>query len=530
MPIRRAPVELPSRGGEPLSAAAPALGLALVAILAWLIADPHTPDLAAQVYRVGLFRQSGFAIWDEHWYAGHHLPGYSLLFPPLGALFGVRAVGAACALLSTALFALILAEAYPRRARWGAAAFAVAAVGDIWLGRLAFALGVSLALAAVLAYRRGRGGPAVLLAALAAAGSPVAGLLLGVGALSGSITSRTLRPLLVLALPAAAVVLPLSALFPEGGTEPFPFYSFLATAGAVLAFVLAVPREERALRAGGLLYLLACVACVVIHSPVGSNIERYGVLLGAPLLIAARPRLGAVGAGALAALAVWVLWGPVRETAAVDGGAATSAAYYVPLERFLDGLGGPPVRIEVPLTRSHWEAALLAPRVSLARGWEKQLDERYDRVLLGHGLHAASYERWLQREAVAYVALPDVALDPSSAAEGRLIRGGLPYLREVFTSAHWRVFRVEGARGILSGPGRLTSLGHDSFSFLAARAGTFLVRVHSTRYWTLTEGAGCVGGGPEGFTEVRVSAPGPVRVAARFSLARAFGSGSSCRR
>ena len=73
-------------------------------------------------------------------------------------------------------------------------------------------------------------------------------------------------------------------------------------------------------------------------------------------------------------MAVWVAWGPVRETLAVAGSPATSAAYYAPVERFLAAHAGGPVRVEVPLTRTHWEAALLAPRVSLARGWEKQLD------------------------------------------------------------------------------------------------------------------------------------------------------------
>ena len=58
------------------------------------------------------------------------------------------------------------------------------------------------------------------------------------------------------------------------------------------------------------------------------------------------------------------------------------------------------MRVEVPLTRSHWEAALLAPSVSLARGWEKQLEERYDAVLLGPGLTAAAYSRWLHEQAV----------------------------------------------------------------------------------------------------------------------------------
>jgi hypothetical protein len=409
-------------GGERVRALGAPLAVACVLIVGWLLADPHTPDLAGAVYRVGLFRQLGFAVWDQHWYAGHHLPGYSLLFPPLGAALGVRAVGALCVLISTALFALVLEDHYGRAARWGAAAFAVAAVGDIWLGRLAFALGVSLAVAAVLAYTRGHRLTGAALAALTAAGSPVAGLLLGLAALTGALQARSARPLVALALPGAVVVLALSALFPEGGTEPFPVLSFLATAGAVIAFMAATPREERLLRLAGAVYLLACLLFLLVPSPVGSNIERYGVLLAAPMLLAARPRPGLIGSLALAAIGVWVLWGPVRETSEVDGSAATSASYYAPVERFLDRRGGAPVRVEVPLTRSHWEAALLAPKVSLARGWEKQLDERYDAVLLDGHLTAGSYERWLAQEAVSYVALPDAQLDPSSAAEGRLIR------------------------------------------------------------------------------------------------------------
>ena len=86
----------------------------------------------------------------------------------------------------------------------------------------------------------------------------------------------------------------------------------------------------------------------------------------------------------------------------------------------------------------------MAPTVSLARGWEKQLEERYDGVLLEPGLTAAGYERWLHEQAVSYVALPDTPLDPSSAQEGRLIRGGLPYLREVFREQ--ALDRVRGAR------------------------------------------------------------------------------------
>jgi hypothetical protein len=239
----------------------------------------------------------------------------------------------------------------------------------------------------------------------------------------------------------------------------------------------------------------------------------------------------AVALGAIAAT-VWIVWGPVRETRAVSGAeaAATRASYYAPLERYLLAHGGGLARVEVPLTRSHWEAALLAPTVSLARGWEKQLEERYDQVLLSPTLNAGSYRSWLTREAVAYVALADVPPDPSSAAEGRLIRAGLPYLREVFVSAHWRLYAVQGATPLLSGPGALTALGGDSFALRAHTPGELVARVRYTRYFTVTAGAACLGEAPGGWTYVHARAPGRIVVAARFSLGRALGLGASCQR
>jgi hypothetical protein len=501
-----------------------------VLLVVWLIVDPRTPDLAAQVYRVGLFRQLGFAIWDEHWYAGHHLPGYSLLLPALGSLLGLRLVGVLAVLASALLFERLVLDVYGPSARWAAAFFAVAAVCDVWIGRIAFALGVSFAVAAVLVLARGRPRWAGVLAALCAAASPVAGALLALGALTHALAERSHRALPALVAPAALVLIPLALLFPEGGFEPFPFRSFLATVAVALAFLYALPPEQRMLRVGALVFLLACLLSLLIHTPMGSNIERYAVLLAGPLLLCAwGGRLTPPAAVALCVIAVWVLWGPVRETVAVAGSESTSAAYYAPVERFLAGQGGRPVRIEVPLTRSHWEAALLAPSVSLARGWEKQLDSRYDRVLLAPGLTPSAYERWLQAQAVSYVALPDTTLDPSSAQEGRLIRHGLAYLRLVYTSRHWRIFAVRSPTPLLSGPGRLTALGHDALTLQAAQAGNFTVRVHYTRYWAVVAGSACVGRAPGGWTRVSAGAPGEVRIVARFSLARALGSVGSCR-
>ena len=548
----RAPED--SHGGSELRSRLLLALFAVALVAAWFAVDPRTPDLAGATYRVSLFKQLGFTIVDERWYAGHDIPGYSLLFPALGALLGLRLLGALAVLCSCLLFERLTRPLYGRAATWGTAAFTLAALGDLWSGRVAFALGVPFALSSLLCLRRGHPLLAALLAAACAAASPVAGALLGLAALTLALIERSPRALVVLAAPAAVVVLGLAALFPEGGHEPYPLLSFLASSAVAVLFLLALPRgpSARGLRLAGAVYLLACLGCLLVRTPMGSNIERYGALLAAPLLIcallaarraavaeaatpalrwsAARSRAPELaGAATLLAIAVWVAWGPVRETLAVAGSEATSASYYIPLERFLASRDALAERVEVPLTRSHWEAAQLAPYVALARGWEKQLEERYDGVLLSSRLTAAGYERWLHEQAVSYVALPDSQLDPSSAAEGRLVRAGLPFLQPVFASTHWRVYRVLGAAPILSGAaGTLLALGHDSFSLRASRPGSFLVRVHYTRYWAFTRGRGCITSAPGGWTRVSVASAGVAVIAARFSLSRALGSAGSC--
>jgi hypothetical protein len=538
----RTPLDLPTKRVLPAALLAPAVAVALVA--GWLLVGPRTPDLAGQAYRVTLFHSLGAALWDEHWYGGHDLPGYSVLFPPVAALIGLRLTACLSVLASAALFGRLAHALYGPSSRWGAALFALAAAADVWIGRLAFALGVSLALGAALALLRGRAMPAGLLAAACAAASPVAGVLLALAGITHALAGRRPRPALVLAAPAAAVAGVLAALFGEGGSEPYPLLSLLATLAVVGAFLLALPRGQPLLASGALIYLLACVLCVAIPTPMGSNIERYAVLLAGPLLLCASAAAGSPSAGgprmarglvrltpalaaALCAWLVWVLWGPVRETAAVAGNESTRASYYAPVERFLARANEQANRGGVP-TRSHWEAALLAPTASLARGWEKQLDERYDRVLLAPGLTAASYGRWLRDNAVAYVALPDAPLDPSSAAEGRLIAAGLPYLRRVRASSHWRIYAVADPAPLLSGPGRLTSLGHDSIGLRAYRPGRFVLRVRYSRYLTVGAGRGCATRAAGGWTSVIARAPGPLVVRARFSLARALGLQPAC--
>ena len=443
---------------------------AAVGVAVWLIVDPRTPDLAAQVYRANLFREAGFLVWDSRWYGGHDMPGYSLVFPPLGALVGVRAVGAAAVLASAALFERIAVQVYGRGARWGAVWFALAALGDAWSGRITFALGVSFALGAVLALMHHRLPAAAILAAVCAACSPVAGVLLALAGLTHTLVERSPRSLLVLGVPAVVVAGALAGPVCGGGLGALPAALVpgdlrgdrgvpggasgrAATAAGrwcgvprgvcgVRGGALADGRQRGALRgaAGG--RRCRCARCRV---PRGDSRWRRAPGRGSP-----RWRLVA-----LVGIGVWTVWGPLRETEAVAGNLSTSASYYLPVERFVAAHGGSTVRVEVPFTRGHWEAAWLAPNVMLARGWEKQLDERYDGVLLGKELTAAGYRRWLDAEAVRYVALPDAPLDPSSAGEGRLIEAGLPYLHEVERTRHWRIYEVGHATPLMRGLGSL---------------------------------------------------------------------------
>jgi hypothetical protein len=506
-----------------------------VLVAAWLLVAPNSPDLAAQAYRTRLFEQAGLSLWDNNWYGGHHMLGYSLLYPWAALVVGMRMVGALAVLASTWAFERIALSVYGARARWAAVCFALAGAGDLWIGRLTFALGVTFALLAVLALLRGRVLLGALLALLCAASSPVAGLLLAFAGVTHMLCERRLRPGAALAAPTLALVLGLQALFPEGGWEPFTAGSVLATLAVTLAFLWALPREERLLRMGALVYVPVTLLSL-IHAPMGSNVQRYAVLLAAPLLLCGLARSGwsaprrplALVAASLCGILVWTLWGPIRQTAQVVGDPSTDASYYRPLWRFLALNAHGPVRIEVPFTKSHWDAALLAPYVPLARGWERQLDKRFNVSIEANPLASSVYLLWLKRNAISYVALPDVRLDGSSLGEAALIRHGAPYLREVLRTAHWRVFAVLGATPLASSPGALLALGHDSLTLRFARAGSSLVRVRYTRYWTLTVGSGCVRPGAEGWTEVSVASPAVVRLSARFSLARALGLAGAC--
>jgi hypothetical protein len=324
-----------------------------------------------------------------------------------------------------------------------------------------------------------------------------------------------------MAVASLAPVVLLAIVFPEGGTEPFAFSALWPIPVIAALLLCTLPRDAWTLRAGVVLYAIGCVLAYAIPTAVGSNAVRLGALVAGPLaaLVLWRRRLTVL-------LLVFLPLLYVQTQAAfydvIDPDqSATTAAYYRPLLAFLTRESGPPTppsRLEIPFTADHWEAYEVAPRFPLARGWERQLDIEDNSLFYNGTLNASTYHAWLRELAVRFVAVADVGLDYSARAEVGLIDRGLPYLRLVWRSRHWRVYAVTDATPIVQGA-TLRALGPDSLTIDARAPGSVYVRVRFTPYWALSGGSGCVE--PDGdFTRLILHRAGEVRLVIRFALDR----------
>jgi hypothetical protein len=503
--------------------AIPAWALAAVAAAAYLVLAPPSADLAAQYYRADL----GLVLWDNGWYGGHHMPGYSVLFPPLAAVLGPRLVGALSAVAAAWLFERLVRDLDGGRvaALW----FALATASSLVTGRLTFALGVAVGLAAVLAAARGRSGWACAIAALASLASPVAGAFVALAAAAWWLDRPRWWPV-ALAACALAPAIALGVAFPEGGSFPFVGSSFWPGLAAAIAVGLVVPPDARVVRIGVALYALAMVASFALETPMGGNVVRLGALFAGPVLAAVVWRTNRRALALLALpLLYWQWVAPVDDWVRAAGDQSVHERYYDGLLGFLATRGGGPFRLEIPFTDNHWESRWVAPHVPLARGWERQVDRERNALFYDdRPITPARYRRWLDDNAVRFVALADAPIDYSAAREAQLLRNGLPYLREVWHDAHWRVFEVADARPLATGAARATALGPRRVRLAADRAGTVDLRVRFTPYWRLAAGRGCVGQGTGGWTRLRVEGPGEVEIETAFALGRVRATAPRC--
>jgi hypothetical protein len=478
-------------------------------------------DTPAEAYRVWLFHHFGFTIWNTQWYGGHTVLGYSVLFPPLAGFLGSGTVGLGACTLTAFWATQLIRRETGRQHQLALLAFSAAVVENLVVGRMAFAVGLAFAVLGLLQVSMQRPRRALLSATLTSLASPLAGLFLLLAAVAW-LRTKSLRSLLPLggAMIGAIAVL----MFPEQGTFPFPLSTLIAVLLVAGIGLLIVPGTSVVIRRALVIYAMIAIPLFIVPNPIGGNLARPGSLLAVPVaMIALRNRR--VWAGlVLVPLLIWH-FEPIVPALASRGDPAAKPAYYTGLLDYLKGHDQPFGRLEIPFTRTHWEARYVAPAMPLARGWERQLDLRYNAILYSKDLNQSTYHEWLVENGVRWVALPSEPLDPSSEGEFKVIRSEPSYLKPVWHDANWELWAVSGSDGLTTGPAIMKKLTPDSFTLHFNEPGNALVRIHSNPYWTVAGDApACINSTTEGWTSVTSSGTGDVTVDSRFS---AFGGSVS---
>jgi hypothetical protein len=337
---------------------------------------------------------------------------------------------------------------------------------------------------------------AALAAFLASATSPVAGLFAGLAGVALMISARW-RPGLLIAVPAALPLLVTAGLFGDGGWMNISHRDTITAVAASLIVAAAVP--IRPVRAGAVLSALGVLAAALIHTPVGLNATRLPVMFAVPVLAgwAVLPRRVPGWVLAPALLVVCVIEPPVVITDIEDIGNPTAdRAYFTPLVDRLaqERLTG---RVEIPATRDYWEAAYMGD-IPLARGWLRQADIDRNPLFFttipggtgtGVPMNPITYRNWLAQQGVQFVAVPDAVLTWSGKPEATLVSAGLPYLTQVWSGAHWRLYAVADPQPIVGTPASLAGYTAASLTVDAPAAGDIPLRLRYYRWLHASGGA-----------------------------------------
>ena len=497
--------------GHGSTVVAPALAgvLALITILMrW-----RGSDLPAHFFRVGLVERDGLVGWNNYWFGGHHTLGYGVLFPVLGALVGVWTVAVASSVLSALLVDILIRRAVGHPNWWASLWFAVGTMTNVAIGRLPFALGLVVALGALVAAQSRRLVLAAVLTVGTAAASPVVSvfLLLIFAAWALTLEGQERRSFATLSAAAIAPVLIISKLYPQGGMFPFRWTALLWTLVVCVLVLVLVPARYRLVRYVAVLYGLASIVAFLLPTPLGANITRLGMYAAAPVLLTLAPLTAVVAVVGFSAL-IWWQWSPALDAILrARDDPSIEEAYYRPLLNFFATVDAQNTRVEIVPTGRHWETAFVATEVPIARGWERQLDRRFHPLFYDGDLTDSELHQWLRESGVGYVALADTTLDDSGVEEAALIEANPPYLRLVWQNEHWRVWRVIDSTGLIDGPAKLNDFGVDTVSLQVLAPGDVLVRVRASAFWSSTPPV-CIEPTEDGWIVLRDVRPGPLEL------------------
>ncbi|OIJ69919.1 hypothetical protein [Streptomyces mangrovisoli] len=463
-------------------------------------------DLAAQDAWAEFVGRHPDSAYNLAWYGGMHPVSYSVVSPYLMSVLGVRTTMMIAGTLSAGLLTLVLIRSRAvRNPLWAALAGVFAFLCNAASGRVTFGLGTMFALGAVAAvfcwphrwrYKRwAKALCAAPLAALATMSSPVAGLFVGLIAVSLFLQKR--RPgAWALGLAPTAVVAVSAWLFPFSGTQPMTIWSVLLPLSyAILCFVL-VPRQWRTVRLTSAVYGLSVVGVWVVSSQIGSNISRLPMLFAGATLIAAlpfhEPRSRRWYATVLAFLGSvgWIGFKAVDDIIHTTP-AASWARELAPLVNELQKVGAEKGRVEVVPARSHREASALAPYVNLARGWNRQADMERNPLFYDDTLNSANYHEWLQRWAVHFVVLPKDEPDGDGGERERaLVQRGMPYLKQIWGDANWQLFQVTDPAPMAEPNAVVDSAEQGELTIEVRKAGRILIRIPYSPWLSIVDAQG----------------------------------------
>lgn len=463
-------------------------------------------DIAAQDAWAEFAGQHPGTAYNLAWYGGMHPVSYSVVSPYLMSVLGVRTTMMIVGTVSAALTALILVRVRAVRNPIACSLAGVFAyLCNALSGRVTFGLGMMFALGAVAAvfcwpyrwrYKRwAKAAVAAPLAGLATAGSPVAGLFLGVVAAALFLNKR--RPgAYALGLAPVAVVALSAWLFPFSGTQPMSIATLsLPFIYAVLVFFL-VPRDWKTVRTAAAVYGIGTLLTYVVDSQIGSNVSRMAMLFAGVVLLAALPyveprsRRWYALVLAFAGLNFWIGFKGVDDIVKTAPTASWNREL-APLVNQLQKIGAERGRVEVVPPSSHREASALAPVVNLARGWSRQADMERNPLFYDDTLNVVNYRQWLDRWAVHYVVLPQGSPDSTGAVqEAELVSKGLPYLKPIWSNSSWRLYSVDSPVPLADPPATVDEAGAGELTIHVKKPGRVLIRIPYSRWLAVLDEEG----------------------------------------
>lgn len=495
--------------------------ICLVGALAVTHGLPLPDDASAHLYRALLVKRDA-VLWDNFWYGGDYpLVSYSLLVYLPQQLIGPATLALVAVVSSAALFAVLVVQRWGERAAWGARAFGLLALGPLFTGGYAYAIGAAAMLACLIALQRHRHVVGGALGALTLGLSPLAFVFLALILAAVWLEHRRIDPrtFVVGAWLAALVVVQaaIGFLFPSEGVYPF-LVGHLVAVVAVSLLGVALARRNRDTHL--IMWLCVCWAVgalllYAIPTPVGDNLARLRYFVFPVLVVAAgvqnwRPRL--LVAVALAASFAYGALPDLYDAATRSDTRPTQAGFWQPAVDFLADHRSPDYRVEVVQTAGRWEAFWI-PRAGfpLVRGWYRQVDLADNPLLYQKRITASEYQTWLRSRAVRYVLLPMTKLDSEgSKAEAELLRSGGSGLRLVAIRGSWMIFELPHPTPLITGPGtaRVLHQDHEQLRGTVTKPGIYTMRVRWMPYWSLAGVVDCVAPGPNGQTLFRAIAPG----------------------